>query len=76
MASLLRAAGHQVAFFDAMLASGLADYHAKLKPRALQSSMVYGSGFTLTRCVRAHARRLLRDDRERAVRQRPLRRGL
>jgi len=29
VASLLRGAGHRVTFFDAMLAPGLADYHAK-----------------------------------------------
>ena len=30
VASLLREAGHRVTFFDAMLAPGLADYHAKV----------------------------------------------
>jgi anaerobic magnesium-protoporphyrin IX monomethyl ester cyclase len=45
VASMLRAAGHEVAFFDAMLASGLADYHTKLRAARPQLVVVYEDNY-------------------------------
>ncbi len=45
VASLLRAAGHRVAFFDAMLATGLADYHAELEAARPQVVVFYEDNY-------------------------------
>jgi anaerobic magnesium-protoporphyrin IX monomethyl ester cyclase len=45
VASLLRAAGHDVAFFDAMLASGIAEYEAKLHTARPQVVVFYEDNY-------------------------------
>ncbi len=45
VASLLRAGGHRVEFFDAMLATGLADYHAKLDAARPQVVVLYEDNY-------------------------------
>jgi len=45
VASLLRGAGHRVAFFDAMLATGLADYHAELDAARPQVVVFYEDNY-------------------------------
>ena len=45
VASLLRAAGHRVTFFDAMLAEGLEDYRARLRAAVPDVVLVYEDNY-------------------------------
>jgi anaerobic magnesium-protoporphyrin IX monomethyl ester cyclase len=45
LAALLRQAGHEVSLFDAMLASGLEEYYAKLRSTAPQVVVLYEDNF-------------------------------
>ena len=63
VAALLRHEGHQVAFFDAMLASGTDEYERKLVTAAPQVVVFYEDNFNflsktclLARCARPPAR--------------------
>ena len=58
VASLLRAAGHEVSLFDAMLADGFARFERQLAVRKPQLVLLYEDNFNFLSkmCLGAHAR--------------------